>query len=296
MPLYYAAPAPIPSCEHGLVPELPQVQALSERLDALLRGSYLASVSVLQFSALKTVSPPPDSLYGLALERTGRRGKFLIFEFGGPRMLLHLSQSGRVDVESPPKTTRMKGGVVRLRFSNDTALGVREFGTERKAALWVLAPGDEGPLEKLGPEPDDPAFEELILRGTDARRIHTFLRDQRTVAGIGRGYSDDVLHRAQISPYSTLKQLDASARRTLLDSIRTVLAEGLELERGRTGGLSANKLGEHFTVHGRWGRPCPRCGSDLRRISYESHEVTYCPPCQTGGKVLADRRLSKLLR
>jgi formamidopyrimidine-DNA glycosylase len=159
----------------------------------------------------------------------------------------------------------------------------------------VLAEGDDGPLAKLGPEPDSPEFERFVLEGDDTRRVHTILRDQRTVAGIGRGYSDDVLHRAKLSPYATLASLNAPQRRGLLEAIDAILEDALAVERKRSGGLPT-KIGDHFTVHGRYGTPCPVCGGDLRRVSYESHEVTYCPACQTGGKVLADRRLSRLLR
>jgi len=115
------------------------------------------------------------------------------------------------------------------------------------------------------------------------------------VSGIGRGYSDDVLHRAKLSPFATLAALSKEERRGLLDAVHEVLADALQVERRRAGGLPT-KIGDHFTVHGKYGTPCPRCGGDLRRISYESHEVTYCPNCQTGGKVLADRRLSRLIR
>jgi formamidopyrimidine-DNA glycosylase len=172
---------------------------------------------------------------------------------------------------------------------------VKEFGRERKAGWWVLAEGDDGPLAKLGPEPDSPEFERLVLEGEDGRRVHTILRDQRTVAGIGRGYSDDILHRAKLSPYASLASLEPGERKRLLAAVASVLDEALEAERRRTGGLQT-KIGEHFTVHGRYGELCPVCGDDLRRVSYESHEVTYCPTCQTGGKVLADRRLSRLIR
>src|SRR5581483_4839620 len=205
-------------------------------------------------------------LIGQAVEAVGRRGKYLVFEFGGPRLLVHLSQGGRVDVEEPPKTTKPKGAVVRLRFEGAPAVLVKEFGTERKAGWWVLAEGDDGPLVKLGPDVDSPEGEQLLLDSDDRRRVHTILRDQRTIAGVGRGYSDEAL--------------------------RKVLGDGLEAERRRTGGLPT-KVGDHWVVHGRYGQPCPRCGETLRRVSYESHEVAYCPPCQTGGKVLADRRLSR---
>ena len=225
----------------------------------------------------------------------GRRGKYLILGLGGPRLLIHLSQGGRIDIEDPPKRTKPKGAVARLRFDGAPAVLVKEFGTERRAGWWVLAEGDEGPLVKLGPEPDSREFEELVLRGDDRRRIHTILRDQRTVAGIGRGYSDDILHRAQISPFASLASLSRSERERLLTATREILDDALVSERARTGGLQT-KIGDHFIVHGRYGYPCPRCGEDLRRVSYESHEVAYCPNCQTGGKILADRRMSRLVR
>ena len=271
------------------------MQALAERLDALLAGTPLAGIDPIQFSALKTYDPAPESLLGQPLEGVDRRGKYLVFRFGGPRLLVHLSQGGRVVVEDPPKATRPKGAVVRLRFRDRSAVLVKEFGTERRAGWWVLPPAEEGPLDRLGPEPGDDVFADFALHGEDSRRIHTILRDQRTVAGIGRGYADDILHRARLSPYATLAALDPPAREALLQAVRAVLDEALEVERRRRGGLPT-KLGDHFAVHNRYGEPCPRCGHDLRRVSYESHEVTYCPRCQTGGKVLADRRLSRLVR
>ncbi|MGE5461194.1 MAG: DNA-formamidopyrimidine glycosylase family protein [Solirubrobacterales bacterium] len=277
------------------MPELPEVQALAERLDAALAGSALERFDLLQFSSLKTVTPRPSELLGSVLSRVGRRGKYLVLELGGPRLLVHLSQGGRVDLEDPPKATKPRGSVARLRFSGGPSVLVKEFGRERKAGVWALADGDDGPLAVLGPEPDSAAFERLVLEGEDPRRVHTILRDQRTVAGIGRGYSDDVLHHARLSPTASLGKLSTEQRRSLLEAVRSVLVDALEVERRRIGGLPT-KIGDHFTVHGKHGTPCPRCGEDLRRISYESHEITYCPACQTGGKVLADRRLSRLVR
>lgn len=277
------------------MPELPEIQALSERLTDAVAGSVLEGADPLQFSSLKTVAPRAPELVGETLEAVGRRGKYLLFELGGPRILVHLSQGGRIDVERPPKKTKPRGAVVRLRFDNRTSVLAKEFGRERKAGWWVLAEGDEGPLAKLGPEPGSPEFDRFVISGDDGRRVHTILRDQRTVAGIGRGYSDDILHRAMLSPYASLGSLEEPQRRALLGAVHDVLDEALEQERRRTGGLPT-KIGDHFTVHGRYGKPCPRCGNDLRRVSYESHEITYCPNCQTGGKVLADRRLSRLIR
>jgi formamidopyrimidine-DNA glycosylase len=279
------------------MPEMPQMQALSERLDDWLRGATLTGYVPLGFTGLKTFAPPPEAVVGEKVREVGRRGKYVIIEFENDiRLLVHLSQAGRLDLESPPKKTKPKGSVVRLRFDDDKAMLVREHGTERKAGWWLLEPGDEGPLESLGPEADSDEFAEFVRTSTDGRRIHTLLRDQHTVAGVGRGYSDDILHHAHLSPYATLKSLSSEQRETLLDAIHAVLDDGLARERKREGGLSANKLGEHFVVHGKAGVPCPVCGEDLQRVSYESHEVVYCPRCQTGSRVLADRRLSRLVK
>jgi|SRR5439155_3937979 len=277
------------------MPELPEVQAVAERIGARLAGSRLLRASPLAFSALKTVAPSPQDLEGLTLEAVGRRGKFLVFSLDGLRVLVHLSQGGRIIFEEGSVTSRPKGAVARFRFDRDPGLLVKEFGTERKAGWWVLGPGDDGPLAKLGPDPFSEEFRAFVLTGSDAGRLHPMLRDQRRVAGIGRGYADDILHRAAISPFRSLSSLDEDERHELLRAIRSVLSEALQAERRRPAGLPP-KLGEHFTVHRRAGTPCPRCGEDLRRVSYESHEITYCPRCQTGGRVLADRRLSRLIR
>jgi formamidopyrimidine-DNA glycosylase len=276
------------------MPELPEVQALAERLDALLAGATLTEVVPIQFSAAKTFDPPIESLSGAQVKTIGRRGKFLIFDFSGPRLLIHLSQGGRIDVEDPPKRTRPKFGVVRLFFDGPSIL-VKEFGTQRKAGFWILAAGDEGPLAKLGPEPFSDEFESLVMSSKDTRRIHTWLRDQRTIAGIGRGYADDILHLVGLSPYATVAKLDADRRAALIGGVRAVLNDALEHERGRSGGLPT-KLGDRFVVHRRHGQACPRCGEQLRRVSYEDYEITYCAHCQTDGKVLADRRLSRLVK
>ena len=277
------------------MPELPEVQALAERLDDALRGATWKDAQVIQFSGLKTFDPPPEALVGKSVASVGRRGKFVVIDLGERRVAFHLSQGGRVDLEQPPKQTRPKFGVVRFSFEGAPALLLKEFGTERKAGWWVLGRGDDGPLARLGPEPFSEEFSTLIREGEDGRRLHTILRDQHTVAGIGRGFSDDVLHRAQISPFAALKSLSSDDRQRLLEATHKVLTEALELERRREGGLPT-KLGDRFAVHGRFGQPCPRCRSPLQRVSYESHEVAYCPACQTGGKTLADRRLSRLLK
>ena len=271
------------------------MRALSERLRDTFLGARLNRIDVLQFSALKTVSPSPLTLNGTSVHDVSSYAKYVIFEFETARLMLHLSQAGRMEFEDPPKATKPKGALFRFRFEARPSVLVKEFGTERKASWWVLELGDSGPLEGLGPEPFSDEFAEIILRGEDKRRLHTMLRDQRTVAGIGRGFADDILHRAKMAPFDPLSSLDEGRRQVLLETTHAVLEEALEQERKRTGGLPP-KLGDRFAVHNRWGQPCPACGDTLRRVSYESYEVTYCATCQTKGKVLADRRMSRLLR
>ena len=278
------------------MPELPEMQALSERLAEVMVGQTFAGAQPIQFAGLKTYAPTPESLVGSAITDVGRIGKYVVMTFaGGERMLLHLSQAGRLDVETPAKTTRPKQGVVRWKLGDGTGILVKEFGTERKAGWWVLAPGDDGPLDRLGPEPGTPEFAELIRTNQEGRRIHTMLRDQKVVSGMGRGYTDDALWKAQLSPYATFKSLTADDRERLLDSVDFVMSDGLENERKIESGYPTKKT-KHWMVHNKWGQPCPACGTTLERVSYASHEVTYCPRCQTDGKVLADRRTSRFLK
>jgi formamidopyrimidine-DNA glycosylase len=278
------------------MPELPEIRALAERLDEVAAGAELVSADLLQFSSLKTVTPRPGELPGAMIASITSRGKFVRAAFDDGRSLLfHLSQGGRVDVESPPKVTKPRGAVLRLRLRDRPSILVKEFGKQRKAGWWILEPRDEGPLAKLGPEVLTPEAEAWLRAADDNRRVHTILRDQRTLCGMGRGYTDDVLHDARMSPTAQLAKLDGQRREQLIGSIRAVLDAAIEAERARSGGLPT-KIGDHFTVHNKAGQPCPRCGADLRRVTYESHEVTYCPECQTGGQRLSDRRLDRLIR
>ncbi len=278
------------------MPEMPEVQALAERLHEVLAGGKLQSLDLLQFSILKTVTPRPAEVAGRRIEGVGRRGKFVVLTLHeGCRVLFHLSQGGRVDVEAPPKMTRPRGAVLRIRAVERPSVLIKEFGHERKAGWWVLAPGDDGPLAKLGPDVLTEAADTWLRTAEDPRRVHTILRDQRTLAGVGRGYSDDIMHRARLSPYAVLAKLTPEERDRLVDASHAILTEALTVERGRGGGLPT-KLGDHFTVHGRYGEACPVCGTDLRRVSYESHDVTYCPSCQTNGRRLNDRRMDRIVR
>jgi formamidopyrimidine-DNA glycosylase len=277
------------------------MQALSERLSESLVGRRLREARLLGFSSLKTVSPEAAELVDHTLMSVARRAKYLIFTFDdGRRIVLHLSQAGRLDIEEPPKSTRPRGAAARITFEGDPwsrAILVREFGTQRKVAWWILEAGDDGPLEGLGPEPFTADFAQLLRTSASKRRLHSDLRDQHVVSGIGRGWGDDILHHARLSPFASLGSLDAIERERLIESVDIVLGEALTLERTRMGGLSESSLSGRFAVHGRFGQPCPLpCGDTLARVSFESYEMTYCPRCQTKGKVLADRRMSRLLK
>ena len=277
------------------MPEMPEMQALAERLDELLRGATLESATPLAIAGLKTFDPTPSDLSGRVLSSVARRGKFLIFDLGTERVLVHLSQGGRVDVENPPRNTRPKGAVVRFSFRQRPSVLVKEFGSHRKAGWWVLAASDEGPLAKLGPEALSQEFAGFVATGQDRRRLNTLLRDQRTVAGVGRGYTDEILHAARLSPYTALAKLSTEERVRLQEATVEVLNRGLEAERRRKGGLPTKLVGR-FSIHGHAGGACPRCGGPLAHVVYESYEMVYCPQCQTEGRILADRAQSRFLR
>ena len=273
------------------------MQALAERLDAAVAGSAVEAIDAIGFAALKSLLPDRNRIVGSRVLKVSRRGKYLVFMFeSGSRLLVHLSTAGRVDLENPPRSTRPRGAVLRIELSNGHAVFVREHGHERRAAWWFLPPGEDGPLAALGPEPFTEEFAARIGSELSARRLHSLLRDQRFVAGIGRGYADDIVHRAGLSPLLPLSSLASPDRSRVVEAARSVLTAGLQSERRRTGGLSQARLGTVFTVHGHSGEPCPNCGEVLGKVSFDSLEITYCRLCQTNGRILKDRRMSRLLR
>lgn len=279
------------------MPERPEMAALAERLGELLVPARLERVDPLSFSSLKTASPPPGELFGQRLESVASRGKFALLRFdGGWRLALHLGQAGRVRLEEPHVPAQPRGGVVRLVFEGRPGLLVVEGSKERRAGWWVLAPGDEGPLARLGPEALGSEAAALVRASTASRQLHPWLRDQHAIAGIGRGYADDILQQARLSPFATLARLHAEERERLVSAIGDVLSSALEQERQRRGALAEGDLGDSFAVHRHAGLPCPTCATTLERVSFASHEVVYCPHCQSNGRILADRRLSRLLR
>jgi formamidopyrimidine-DNA glycosylase len=285
------------------VPELPEIQAHAERLDADFRDRVLTGFTPFTFTALKTAVPPPSDAFGLPLRRVGRRGKYLLVEFDPVTFVVHLMQGGRLLAElpagdAPPKArTKPRGAQARFEF-DDAGLLLTEQGKERRAGIWCL-PTDEvhtsPPLVKLGPDADQVTGEQLAeLFARHSMRVHGFLRDQSMIAGVGRRLANEVCHRAQVSPFATTKSLGAAGAERVADALAACIAEGLAYERTRAD-MSASK-DRPGAVHGRTGEPCPVCGDAVRAVTYSGYTVNYCPTCQTGGKVLADNTTSKFLR
>jgi formamidopyrimidine-DNA glycosylase len=279
------------------VPELPEVQAHAERLTAAYAGARLARFEPLTFTALKTAAPAPALAYGLPLDHVGRRAKYLLLVFEPVTFIVHLMQGGRLK-EDDKKAAKPRGGQARFRFEDRRALLLTEAGTERRAGVWCV-PSDvtliSPPLASLGPEATDVSAEELAkLFVTHPMRLHSFLRDQHCIAGLGRRLANEVCHRAKLSPFAATAKLDLEGAKRVVEAIRVAVEEGLAYERSRPDmSASADRPGN---VHKRTGEPCPVCGDAIRAVEYSSYTVNYCPTCQTGGKILADNTTSRFLK
>ena len=279
------------------MPEMPEVQAHAERLTEQFAGRVLTSFRPITFTALKTALPAPDDAYGAALQRVGRRGKYLLLEFEPVTFAVHLMQGGRL-LGDDKQALKPRGGQARFVFDEGPALLLTEAGTERRAGVWALRPDDAlttPPLGALGPEADTITPDELIARfEIKNQRLHGFLRDQRSVAGLGRRLANEVCHRARVSPFAMTKQLGLDGAERVAEAIRMSIAEGLEYERSRPD-MSSSK-DRPGSVHHREGEPCPVCGDEVRAVEYSGYTVNYCATCQTGGKVLADNTTSRFLK
>jgi formamidopyrimidine-DNA glycosylase len=280
------------------VPELPELQAHAERLDARYATANLARFTPLTFTALKTAVPPATDAQGHDLVFVGRRGKHLLFDFGTLTFVVHLMQGGRVKEEPAGKQpAKPKSAVARWTFEDGRSLLLTEAGTERRAGVWAVAGDPEGqpPLEGLGPDADTVDSPHLLeLLHAHPMRLHGWLRDQRILAGLGRRLANEICHRAKLSPFSSTAKLSATEGDALFESIHACINESLAYERGRdTMSSSAERPG---AVHHREGEACPVCGDTVRAVEYRSYTIDYCPTCQTGGKVLADNTTSKFLK
>jgi len=275
------------------VPELPEVEAWRRALDEPVRAFPIERAGPAHIATLKTFDPPLSALEGRRLAGAERRAKRLLFptEDGELVLLVHLMSAGRLRYLGPgekgPKTPAF-----RLRFEGGAELVLTEAGSKKRAGVWLLTPAQaEEELAHLGPEALGVGAERLgeILRA-DSRRLHSFLRDQRLIAGIGRAWANEILQRARLSPFALSTELSLDEVARLAAAIDEELARGLELrERGA-------RDAQVYRIHNRLGEPCPDCGTPIARVDYEEHTIYYCPRCQTGGRVLKDRRLSRLLR
>jgi len=279
------------------VPELPEVQAHAERLAGEFAGRVLARFRPLKFTALRTALPAPDDAYGQPLLAVRRRGKYIILEFESVQFAVHLMQGGRLLVDEK-QSAKPRGGQARFVFDEGPALLLTEAGTERRAGVWCLPPGEvesSPPLDVLGPDADTVTPEQMVeLFARKNQRIHGFLRDQRSIAGLGRRLSNEVCHRAEISPFAMTGKLGIEGATKIVEAIRATIEEGLDDERTRTD-MSSSK-DRPSAVHRRTGAPCPRCGDEIRAVEYSGYTVNYCATCQTNGKVLADNTTSRFLK
>ena len=280
------------------MPELPELQAHAERLDAGYQGIALARFTPLAFTALKTASPQPSEAYGHPLVFVGRRGKHLLLDFGTLTFVVHLMQGGRLREEPVGKQpAKPRFGQARWLFEDGRSLLLTEAGSERRAGVWAVTgdPETQPPLDSLGPDADtlDPA-RLLELLHAHPMRLHGFLRDQHVLAGLGRLLANEICHRAKLSPFVTTAKLDADDAAALIEAIQACCNEGLAHERGL---LAMSKSADRpSAVHHRVGEPCLTCGDTVRSVEYVKYTVAYCPTCRTAGKILADNTTSKSLK
>jgi formamidopyrimidine-DNA glycosylase len=282
------------------MPELPEVEITARRLDAALKGARIESAVAPGINALKTFDPPLSSLAGQRIERVRRRGKHLILETDGAlALLMHLMSAGRLQLYDKRAGPRERTSRLLVRLEDGGELRLREFGS--KQAAWVkLLRSDEldgdDALATLGPEawPDPPGELGEVLGA--ARPLHTLLRDQRTIAGIGRSWVDEILWEAKLSPYKRGADLDGDEAERLRDAVVETLGSAIAHYEQVVSLPIPDKSPMPLRVHRHEGEPCPRCGTTLEAVHFEDYVIAYCPECQTDGRTLKDRRLSKLLK
>ena len=281
------------------MPELPEVEITARLLDRALAGAEIESAVAPGINALKTFDPPLSSLAGERIAGVRRRGKQLIVETTGElALLIHLMSAGRLQLYDKRAGPRDRTSRLLVRLADGRELRLREFGSKQAAWVKLLRAREleeDGALATLGPEawPDPPELESLL----DAPRpLHTLLRDQHTIAGIGRSWVDEILWSAQLSPFKRANDLDDDERARLREAIVQSLGEAIAHYEQVVKLPIPDKLPMPLRVHRHEGEPCPRCGTTLEAVHFEDYVIAYCPACQTDGRVLKDRRLSRLLR
>jgi len=287
------------------MPEMPEVESLARFLTEKCVGRTIARIDLVAFSALKTYDPPLSALHGLEIESVTRRGKFLDLSAQGLHLVFHLARAGWLRwrdslPDAPPKPSKSPLAL-RVRLDDSSGFDLTEAGTQRKLAVYVVTDPLAIPMvATLGPDPLTEEFDQPALAGVLAKagraQLKGVLKDQRTIAGIGNAYSDEILHAAKLSPFKPSNSLTEAELSTLFAAIKDELTDAIQ----RADGLAAKDLkGEKksgLRVHGRTGEKCDVCGDTIAEVSFADSSLQYCPTCQTGGKKLADRRLSKLLK
>ena len=280
------------------MPELPEVETTARRLDAALSGVGVESALAPGMVTLKTFEPPLDALIGASLTRVRRTGKMLVVEFGELALLVHLMSAGRLQLFDKRASLRDKRSRLLVRMSDGRELRLREFGTQQRAWAKLLPAADveqdEG-VATLGPEAL-PVPEDLAALLDQPRHLHPLLRDQRAIAGIGRSWVDEILWTSRLSPFKKGSELDAGDVERLREAIGSTLQGAIDHYEDVIGGKVPDKLPMPLQVHRRSGEPCPRCGTTIEAIHFKDYVMCYCPEEQTGGRVLKDRRLSRLLK
>ena len=281
------------------MPELPEVEITARLIDSALRGAQVESALAPGLNALKTFDPPLAALAGRRVERVGRRGKLLRVDFEEELVLLvHLMSAGRLQLFGNRASLRDRTSRVLVRLDDGRELRLREFGTRQRAwAKLLCAPEleSEETIAGLGPEawPDPPPLDGLL---DQPRPLYALLRDQHVIAGIGRSWVDEILHSAQLSPFKRGAELEPDEAQRLREAMIDRLGGAIAHYEKTLALPIPDKLPMPLTVHRRNGEPCPRCGDRLEAVFYEDYVMCYCPTCQTEGRILKDRRLSRLLK
>ncbi|MFI6018328.1 Fpg/Nei family DNA glycosylase [Streptomyces sp. NPDC051287] len=287
------------------MPELPEVEALKDFLTENLVGHEVVRVLPVAVSVLKTYDPPVGAFEGSEVVAVHRYGKFLDVEGdGGLHLVTHLARAGWLQWKDrlPDGPPRPGKGPLALRVALETGAGfdLTEAGTQKKLAVYVVRdPGEVPGVARLGPDPLAEGFDEARLAALlkdERRRIKGALRDQSLIAGVGNAYSDEILHAARMSPFKLAASLTPEEVHGLYEALRTTLTEAVERSHGLAAGRLKSEKKSGLRVHGRTGEPCPVCGDTIREVSFSDSSLQYCPTCQTGGRPLADRRMSRLLK
>jgi formamidopyrimidine-DNA glycosylase len=286
------------------VPELPEVQALVDFLAERVVGLAVTAVELGSFSVLKTFDPPPQALSGVPVDSVTRHGKFVDLDCDGVHLVFHLARAGWLRWSDAMPNTALRPGkspiALRTRFSDGSGFDLTEAGTKKRLAAYLVHDPQEVPgIATLGPDPLSPDFTREVfaglLRGKRAQ-VKGLLRDQSVIAGVGNAYSDEVLHVARMSPFALASSLDDEAVDRLYAALRDTLSAAVGAASGKPAAELKDAKRAGMRVHGRAGEKCPVCGDVVREVSFADSSLQYCATCQTGGKPLADRRMSRLLK